>query len=48
MANQARDALGVEQLDTVADEGCYKSEEIVACEDHDIRVTLPKPTTSMI
>lgn len=46
MANQARDALGVETLDAVADKGYYKGEEIVACEDDDITVTLPKPKTS--
>jgi transposase len=46
MANQARDALGVEKLDVVADKGYYKGEEIVTCEDDDITVTLPKPKTS--
>ncbi len=46
MANQARDALGVEKLDAVADKGCYTGEEIVACEDDDITVTLPKVATS--
>lgn len=46
MANQARDALGVEKLDAVADKGYYKGEEIVDCEDDDITVTLPKPKTS--
>jgi len=46
MANQARDALGAEKLDVVADKGYYKGEEIVACEGDDITVTLPKPTTS--
>ncbi len=46
MANQARDALGVETLDVVADKGYYKGEEIVACEEDDITVTLPKPKTS--
>ena len=33
-------------LDVVADKGYYKGEEIVTCEDDDITVTLPKPTTS--
>ena len=46
MANLARDALGVDKLDVVADKGYYKGEEIVTCEDDDITVTLPKPTTS--
>ena len=43
MANQARDALDARKLDVVADKGYYKGEEIVACEDDDITVTLPKP-----
>ncbi len=46
MANQARDALGTETVDVVADKGYYKGEEIVACEDDGITVTLPKPATS--
>lgn len=46
MANQARDALGVEKLDAVADKGYYKGEEIVACEDDGITITLPKVATS--
>ena len=46
MANLARDAIGVDKLDVVADKGYYKGEEIVACEDDDITVTLPKPKTS--
>ena len=46
IANQARDALGSERIDAVADKGYYKGEEIVACEDDGISVTLPKPTTS--
>lgn len=46
MANQARDAFGVDKLDVVADKGYYKCEEIVACEDDNITVTLPKIATS--
>jgi len=45
MANQARDALGVDALDVVADKGYYKSEEILTCDDEDITVTLPKAAT---
>ena len=45
MANQARYALCVDKLDVVADKGYYKGEEIVACEDDDITVTLPKVAT---
>ena len=46
MADQARTAMGVETLDAVADRGYYASEEIRACEEAGITVTLPKPMTS--
>src|SRR6266436_1831778 len=46
MAGQARDEMAVETLDVVADRGYYDGEEIKACEDADITVTLPKPMTS--
>jgi len=46
MAEQARTAMGVETLDAVADRGYYASEEIRACEEAGITVTLPKPMTS--
>ncbi len=46
MAEQARTEIGVEMLDVVADRGYYDGEEIKACEDADITVTLPKPMTS--
>ena len=46
MAEQARTEMGVETLDAVADRGYYTSEEIRACEEAGITVTLPKPMTS--
>jgi hypothetical protein len=46
MANKTKAALGVHKLDAVADRGYYNSEEIRACEDAGITVTLPKPMTS--
>jgi hypothetical protein len=46
MAEQARTEMGVETLDAVADRGYYASEEILACEETGIAVTLPKPMTS--
>src|ERR1700704_1347632 len=46
MAEQARTEMGVETLDAVADRGYYASEEIRACEEAGIAVTLPKPITS--
>jgi hypothetical protein len=46
MAERARTEMGVETLDAVADRGYYASEEIRACEEAGITVTLPKPMTS--
>jgi transposase len=46
IASQAKDALGAEHLDAVADRGYFNSVEILACEQADITVTLPKPMTS--
>jgi transposase len=46
MAKQARDEMAVETLEAVADRGYYDGEEIRACEEADITVTLPKPMTS--
>src|ERR1700726_4783965 len=46
MAAQAKDVLGAEHLDAVADRGYYKNPQILACEQADITVTLPKPMTS--
>jgi hypothetical protein len=36
----------VESLEAVADRGYFNGEEILACEQADITVTLPKPMTS--
>src|SRR6202045_862993 len=46
VASQAKDILGVDHLDAVADRGYFNSPEILACEQADITVTLPKPMTS--
>jgi hypothetical protein len=46
MASQARQALGVEALELVADRGYFKGEEILACEAANITTYLPKPQTS--
>src|SRR5260370_704413 len=46
MSEQARDVLGSETLDVVADRGYYEGEEIKSCEEAGITVTLPKPQTS--
>lgn len=46
MAGQAKAALGVQKLEAVADRGYFKGEEILACDQAGITVTLPKPMTS--
>jgi transposase len=46
MALQAKQVLGAERLDAVADRGYYNGVEILACEQADVTVTLPKPMTS--
>lgn len=46
MGRQAKDVLGVDKLEAVADRGYYNSPEILACEEAGITVTLPKPMTS--
>jgi hypothetical protein len=46
IASQAKDVLGADHLDVVADRGYFNSPEILACEQADITVTMPKPMTS--
>jgi hypothetical protein len=46
IAEQSKAALGVEKLDAIADRGYFDGEEILACEQAGITVTLPKPMTS--
>ena len=46
IASQAKDVLGVDKLEAVADRGYYSGEEILACDKKGISVTLPKPMTS--
>ena len=46
VASQAKEALGAEHLDAVADRGYFNSPQILACEQANITVTLPKPMTS--
>ncbi|PWW31516.1 DDE family transposase [Chromohalobacter israelensis] len=46
MAKQARDAIGVSDLNVVADRGYFKGEEILACHEAGITAYLPKPKTS--
>src|SRR5262249_8251808 len=48
IASQAKEVLGVDELEAVADRGYYSSEEILACDKAGIAITLPKPMTSGI
>jgi hypothetical protein len=43
---QAKEVLGADELDVVADRGYFSSTEILACAQADITVTLPKLITS--
>jgi transposase len=45
---QAKAVLGVDELQAVADRGYFSSEELLACDQAGITVTLPKPITSGI
>jgi len=46
MAEKAKHALGVDELDVVADRGYFNSEQILECSQIEVSVTLPKPMTS--
>ena len=46
MAEQARAATGIEDLNVVADRGYFSGEEILACEHSGITAYVPKPLTS--
>jgi transposase len=46
MARAAREVMSSDEIEAIADKGYYKGEEIVACEEDGISVTVPKPHTS--
>ncbi len=46
MSKLTKATLNVDHLDVVADRGYFNSPEILACEEANIRVTLPKPQTT--
>ena len=46
MGQKAKEVIGVEELDVVADRGYFSGDQIKACADADIVPTLPKPQTS--
>lgn len=46
MAEKARDAMGVDALDVLADRGYFSGEEILACEEMGVTPYVPKTLTS--
>jgi hypothetical protein len=46
MARQAKEVLGTDELEAVADRGYFRGEEILACDEAGITTYLPKPQTS--
>ena len=46
MAGHAKDALGLESLDVLADRGYFSGEEILACEALGVTPYVPRPQTS--
>ena len=46
MAIAAKEAMGVDELDAVADRGYYKGEEVLTCDEASIDVYVPRPITS--
>jgi transposase len=46
MSQKTKEDLGTDTLDVVADRGYFDSQEILACSQAGITVTLPKPQTS--
>src|SRR5256886_5184408 len=46
VAKETKTTLEATSLDVVADRGYFSSEQILACEEAGITVTLPKPMTS--
>jgi transposase len=46
MAKQAREAVGKEKLEVIADRGYFSGTEILACEQAGIKTLVPKPMTS--
>jgi len=46
MGRRAKEALGVDELDVVADRGYFSADQMKDCTDADITPTLPKPQTS--
>ena len=48
VAQETKATLQTDTLEAVADRGCFNGEEMLACDQAGITVTLPKPITSGI
>jgi hypothetical protein len=46
IAKDAKAVLGADEIEAIADRGYFDGEEILACEQDGISVTLPKPMRS--
>ena len=46
MATKAREGVGKDKLEVIADRGYFKGPEILACEEAGIKTYVPKPMTS--
>ena len=46
MSRQAKETIGTDKLDVVADRGYFKGEEILACDAAEITTYLPRPQVS--
>ena len=46
VAQEAKAVLQTDSIDAIADRGYFSGEEILACQNAGITVTLPKPMTS--
>ena len=46
MATKAREAIGKNKLEVIADRGYFKGPELLACEQAGIKTYVPKPMTS--
>jgi len=46
MAEQAKEAIGVDAIEAVADRGYFSSNQIKACEDAGVTTYMPRPQTS--
>jgi transposase len=46
MAAKAKDVLGFEQIDVIADKGYFRGQDLLTCRDMGVSALVPKPDTS--